>query len=46
MGLAISRETLRRVGYDLTLAEPAADGGATFLISPHDTDKEGSNGAK
>lgn len=32
MGLAISRETLRRVGYDLMLAEPAADGGATFLI--------------
>ena len=32
MGLAISRETLRRVGYDLSLAEPAADGGATFLI--------------
>ena len=47
MGLAISRETLRRVGYDLTLAEPAADGGATFLISPRDPKAEGgSNGAK
>lgn len=47
MGLAISRETLRRVGYDLSLAEPAADGGATFLISPRDPEgEEGSNGAK
>ena len=47
MGLAISRETLRRVGYDLTLTEPpAADGGATFLISPHNTHKERTNGAK
>ena len=46
MGLSISRETLRRVGYDLTLAEPAADDGVTFLISPHNTDEEGSNGAK
>ena len=46
MGLAISRETLHRVGYDLTLAEPAANGGATFLISPHNTHKERTNGAK
>ena len=46
MGLSISRETLRRVGYNLTLAEPAADGGATFLISPRDPEEEGSNGAE
>ena len=46
MGLAISRETLRRVGYDLTLAEPAVDGGATFLICRCDPEEEGSNGAK
>ena len=36
MGLSVSRETLRRVGYDLTLAEPASDDGVTFLIGPRD----------
>ena len=36
MGLSVSRETLRRVGYDLTLAEPASGDGATFLIGPRD----------
>ncbi len=46
MGLSVSRETLRRVGYDLTLAEPASDGGATFLIGPRDPEGEGSNGAE
>ena len=46
MGLSISRETLRRVGYDLTLAEPTADDGATFLISSDNKDKEGTNGAQ
>ena len=46
MGLSVSRETLRRVGYDLMLAEPAEDGGATFLIRPRDPEGEGSNGAK
>ena len=46
MGLSISRETLRRVGYDLTLAEPTADDGATFLISPDNKDKDGTNGAQ
>ena len=45
MGLSVSRETLRRVGYDLTLAEPASDGGATFLIGPRDPEG-GTNGAR
>ena len=37
LGLHISRESLRRVGYDLELVE--ADAGATFAIRP--ADKEG-----
>ena len=45
MGLSVSRETLRRVGYDLTLAQPASDGGATFLIGPRDPEGR-SNGGK
>ena len=46
MGLSISRETLRRVGYDLTLAEATAESGATFLIHRRDPEEEGGNGAK
>ena len=34
MGLHISRQTLREVGYDLTLADQTADRGTTFLITP------------
>ncbi len=34
MGLHISRQALRSVGYDLTLADPEEDAGATFLIGP------------
>ncbi|WP_089726352.1 ATP-binding protein [Candidatus Thiosymbion oneisti] len=44
MGLHISREALRRVGYDLVLAEGMAAKGATFVIRPVDLDDEdGSN---
>ena len=45
MGLSVSRETLRRVGYDLTLAKPASDDGVTFLIGPRDP-AGGSNGGE
>ena len=45
MGLSVSRETLRRIGYDLALAD-ADDGGATFLIRPSDSEREGGNGVK
>ena len=34
MGLHISRETLRRVDYDLTLVQNAESSGATFVIRP------------
>ena len=34
MGLHISRETLRRVGYDLVLADPKPLNGAGFAIRP------------
>ena len=34
MGLQISRETLRRVDYDLVLAQDTGDTGATFAIRP------------
>ena len=34
MGLAISRDALRRVGYDLRLAEAHGENGTTFLIGP------------
>ena len=44
MGLFVSRETLRRVGYDLTLAQPASDGGATFLIGPRDPEGRSNGG--
>ena len=37
MGLHISRQTLREIGYDLTLADRTADGGTTFLIAPLQT---------
>ncbi len=40
MGLHISREVLRRVGYDLTLADGASDKGATFLIRPVQTRRD------
>ena len=45
MGLAISREALRRVGYDLKLAAPKQDKGTSFLIGPTDTATEGADGA-
>ena len=45
MGLAISREALRRVGYDLTLAAPKEGTGTTFVIGPKDTTTEGADGA-
>ena len=34
MGLSISRDTLRRVGYDLTLANPDRRRGTMFVIAP------------
>ena len=34
MGLHISRQTLREVGYDLILAEGTSDWSTTFLIAP------------
>ena len=34
MGLHISRETLRRAGYDLIVARQSEGGGATFVIHP------------
>lgn len=34
MGLHISRQTLEKIGYELTLDEPAGKRGATFRISP------------
>ncbi|WP_420632721.1 ATP-binding protein [Candidatus Palauibacter sp.] len=37
MGLHISRQTLREVRYDLTLADRTADRGTTFLIGPLQT---------
>ena len=46
MGLSISRETLRRIGYDLALADPADDQGSTFLIRPCDPEQEGRNGVE
>ena len=42
MGLSISRDTLRSVGYDLTLAKPEGKNGTTFVIGPiNQMDKEG-----
>ena len=40
MGLHISREALRRVGYDLSLAEENRTKGATFIIRPRQTEEE------
>lgn len=34
MGLHISRQTLEKIGYELTLDEPRGERGATFRISP------------
>ena len=34
MGLHISRETLRRVNYDLVVGDPGGDKGAVFMIRP------------
>ena len=45
MGLAISHEALRRVGYDLELGIPKAEKGTSFLISPMDTATKGADGA-
>ena len=45
MGLAISREALRRVGYDLQLAAPKESKGTTFLIVPTDKATEGADDA-
>jgi len=45
MGLHISREALRRVGYDLVLEDEKGTKGATFIIQPITSDKEeGSSG--
>lgn len=44
MGLHISREALRRAGYDLVLGEGMAAQGTTFVIRPVNSDDEdGSN---
>ena len=43
MGLYISREVLRRVGYDLTLMDNEDEKGATFAISPALPTVEGTN---
>ena len=40
MGLHISRQGLRSVGYDLTLADQKAIKGAMFLIGPRRIDEE------
>ena len=41
MGLHISRQTLREVGYDLILDDRGSDWSTTFLIKPiHDQDNE------
>ncbi len=40
MGLAISREALRRVGYDLYLLEPTDRSNPTFVIEPIETDDD------
>lgn len=34
MGLAISRDALRKIGYDLTLADGDPGNGASFSIEP------------
>ena len=43
MGLHISREVLRRVGYDLTLIDNEDEKGATFAISPTPPTVEGTS---
>ena len=43
MGLHISREVLRRVGYDLTLIDNEDEKGATFAISPVPLTVEGTS---
>ena len=43
MGLHISRQALRSVGYDLTLADRKAPGGAMFLIGPRRNDEDRRN---
>ena len=43
MGLHISRQALRSVGYDLTLADRKAPGGAMFLIGPRRKDEDRRN---
>ena len=45
MGLAISREALRRVGYDLKLSASKDGKGTSFLIVPTDTATDGANDA-
>ena len=40
MGLHISRETLRRVGYDLVVAKRLERGGATFIIHPIQSEEQ------
>ena len=45
MGLAISREALRRVGYDLKLAAPTDGKGTSFLIGPTYRATEGADDA-
>ncbi len=44
MGLHISREALRRVGYDLALADGKPEKGATFVIRPVNSNAEDENG--
>ncbi len=45
MGLAISREALRSVGYDLKLEAPKEGQGTCFLIGSTDTETVGAHGA-
>ena len=45
MGLAISHEALRRVGYDLEIGVPKAEKGTSFLIGPMDAATKGADDA-
>ena len=41
LGLYVSRDVLARVGYDLTVGEPADGVGAVFMIRPRNADPNG-----
>ncbi len=46
MGLHISREALRRVGYDLVLGDDEGAEGTTFIIRPATSDEEKGDGGE